>query len=33
MEVKPMPTVGVDRMDQTAVNLLTAWIMTVTPAP
>jgi hypothetical protein len=33
MEVKPMPTVGVDRMDQTAVNLLTTWIMSVTPAP
>jgi hypothetical protein len=32
-EVKPMPTVGVERMDQTAVNLLRTWIMNVTPAP
>jgi hypothetical protein len=27
MEVKPMPTVGVDRMDPTAVQLLRDWIM------
>lgn len=32
-EVKPMPTVGVDRLDPKAAMLLRAWIAIVTPIP